>query len=406
MYAVPRLLPGRAPAWALALLLAAGFLGVSAAAREGKLDAAALGKLIEQLGDDDADRRAEAARKLEALGEEALPTLRKAAARHADADVRLRAAVVAAAIGKKLYGEIQKFEGHKGWVFRVTLTPDGKKAVSSGDALRLWDLKTGKCLRTFGEGLGGWGLCVSRDGKRVLCSCPDNSVRLWELETGKEVQRFTGHTNHAWAASLSPDDKYAVTGGLDRTVRVWDVGTGKEVRQFKGVADYPRCLAWAPDGKHLAIGHYRDENFMTSAGTVRVWEFATGKEVKAFEGHTGAITALAYDKGGKRIASSSFDKTIRVWDLDRGKEVKRITGHPGPVDGVAFTPDGKRVVSCGWDDDHTVRVWDVASGKELARYEGHTLGPLCVAVTPDGKRVLSSGKDGTLRLWPLPKATR
>jgi WD40 repeat protein len=364
---------------------------------------AAVDKLIEQLGDDDADTRAEAAKKLEAVGEEALPAVRKAAKSHADADVRLRAAVVAAAIQKKLYGEVRKFEGHKGWVFRVALTPDGKRAVSAGDALRVWDLESGKCLRTFGEGLGGWGLSVSRDGKRALCAAFDRTVRLWELGTGKEVQRFTGHGNEVWVAVLAPDGKHALTGSFDRTIRVWDVGTGKEVRQFKDVPDLPRCAAWSPDGKHVAIGHYAGGDYMTSKGTVRVWEFATGKEVKHFEGHDGAVTALAYSKDGKRLASSSFDKTVRIWDVEKGKELKKITGHPGPVDGVSFTPDGKRVVSCGWDHDHTVRVWDVSSGKELARYDGHTEGPLCVVVTPDGKHVLSSGKDGTLRLWPLRK---
>jgi hypothetical protein len=68
--------------------------------------------LIDQLGDD--DTHAAAQKKLEALGEAALPALRRAARSHDDADVRLRASVLAAAIEKKVYGEVRRFAGHAG----------------------------------------------------------------------------------------------------------------------------------------------------------------------------------------------------------------------------------------------------------------------------------------------------
>jgi WD40 repeat protein len=357
--------------------------------------------LIDQLGNDDTDVRKEAAKKLEALGEEALPALREAAKSAGDADIRLRAAVLASAIHKKLYGEIFTLTGHKGWVYRVAVLPGGKQAISSGDFLRVWDLNTGKEVRQFAPGMWSWGLAVSRDGKRVIATHGDRTLRLFEVDTGKELQKFVGHTGEVWAAGLSPDGKIAVTGALDRSVRVWDVETGKQLRAFVNVVDHPRCLAWSPDGKKMAIGHFQDGPYITAPGTVRVWDVETGKELAAGTGHTGAITAVSWSRDGKRIASSSFDKTLRIWDSATGKELKRITASTQACDGVCFTPDGKRLVSAGWGTDHSVRVWDADSGKELIRFEGHAGSALCVAVTPDGKRALSSSIDGTLRLWPL-----
>src|SRR5919202_1490629 len=55
-------------------------------------------RLIARLGSDDEATRHSAARKLGGMGAAALPALRAAAAEHAGADVRLRAAVVARAI--------------------------------------------------------------------------------------------------------------------------------------------------------------------------------------------------------------------------------------------------------------------------------------------------------------------
>src|SRR6478672_6459737 len=107
-----------------------------AAAPPGRLPAE-VSKWIEQLGSDDDDTRAAAQKKLEALEEAVLPVLRQAAKKHADVDVRLRAAVVVAAIEKKLFGELRTYTGHVGWVYRFVLTPDGKKIVSSGDYIRV-----------------------------------------------------------------------------------------------------------------------------------------------------------------------------------------------------------------------------------------------------------------------------
>ncbi len=360
-------------------------------------------KLIEQLGDDDADVRKAAARKLEDLGEGVLQPLRQAGKSHADVDVRLRAAVVAAAIEKKLFGEVLCFKGHSGWVYRLAVTPDGKHVVSSGDHLRVWDLATGKELRKFSPGVWTWGMSVSADSKRLLAGHADNSVRLYEVDTGKELHRLVKHIGQVWVAALSPDGKRAVTGGLDRTLHLWDATTGKHLRAFENVSDYPRCGAFSPDGKKIVIGHYSTPNFTSSAGTVRIWDVETGKLERSATGHTGAITAVAWSRDGKWIASSSFDKTVRIWNAGTLEEQRRLTVSTQGSDGVAFTPDARRVVTAGWGSDFSVKVWDVASGRELRRYDGHTGSALCVAVTPDGKRAVSSSTDGTLRLWPLPR---
>src|SRR5262245_53535116 len=86
----------------------------------------AVRRWVGQLGHDDLAVRKAAMAKLEALGEGVVPTLRGVGRAHADVDVRLRAHVVAAAIEQKLYGELKRFTGHQGWVYRVVVTPNGR----------------------------------------------------------------------------------------------------------------------------------------------------------------------------------------------------------------------------------------------------------------------------------------
>jgi WD40 repeat protein len=382
----------------LLLAVAGGLFG--AAPPAASPNPAEVAGLIKQLGDEDFRARKAAMRRLERLGERALPALRKVVGSRADVDVRLRAGVVAAAIRNRLYGPLATHQADKGWTVRVVLSRDGKRAISCGDTISVWDLEKGKVVRSFGS--GGWGLSLSRDGKRLLCSARDRSVYLYEVATGKVLQRFVGHTGEVWMASLCPDGKHAVTGGLDSTLRVWDLETGKEVRRFENVVDFPRCAAWSPDGAVLAVGHYDNLVYARARGTLRLWDFKTGKELRKGTGHTAPITAVAFSRDGKHVASSSFDWTVRLWRAKDCKEVKRFKYHEG-LDGVALTPDGRRLLACSCGADAALPVWDVASGKRVLRFEGHAQPPIDVAVTPDGRRAVSVGKDGTLRVWRLPR---
>src|SRR5436190_4159651 len=107
---------------AIALLLV---LGLAFAAAPPPAVPAAVTKLIAQLDDDDEDVRKGAMKKLTARGESVVGPLRRAARSHADADVRLRARVVIAAIEKKLYGEARQFKGHTTGVISLAVSPDG-----------------------------------------------------------------------------------------------------------------------------------------------------------------------------------------------------------------------------------------------------------------------------------------
>src|SRR5262249_26236992 len=161
-----------------------------------------------------------------------------------------------------------------------------------------WDLKSGKCERSFA--VGGWALGLSKGGKKIICSRADYSVRIYETASGKELVKLAGHTNEPWAAALSPDGKIAVTGGYASTIRVWGAGTGKYLRSFTGVTDYPRCIAWSPDGKRVAVGH-QTGTVQGGTGTMRIWDVKTGKEVVTAKAkHAGAITSVSWSKGGKR----------------------------------------------------------------------------------------------------------
>src|SRR5438067_1815970 len=73
-------------------------------------------------------------------------------------------------------------------------------------------------------------MALSNDSKWLVTGSWEGAIRLWDLSTGKQVRTFKGHAGIITAVALSNDCKKLVTTGVDGTARLWDVASGKEKR--------------------------------------------------------------------------------------------------------------------------------------------------------------------------------
>jgi hypothetical protein len=391
------------------LLVVAGVLALLAAPPPEKPSAAQIDKLVEKLGDDDEDTWRDAGKRLEAIGEQALLSLRKAARSAKDVDVRLRAAVVARAIVERLYGEVRRFGPPHSLVQCVAFLPDGRRVLSGSDdaCLHLWDAQTGKEVRRFtGHIQRVMSVAASPDGKRALTGGQDGTVRLWDLEAGKELRRFTGHGNWVLHVAFSADGKQALScsgghwdlswkNGADPTARLWDVETGKEIKRFEGHTGLVFHVAFLSGEKQIVTS--------STDRTVRLWDVKTGKEVRKLTGHTNEVWHTAVSPDGKRLLSGSMDHTLRLCDAGTGKQLRVIKADMGFAQ-VAFTPDGKRFATRSWyGADRGVRLWDLKTGQEVHRFGWDEGWPTAFAISRDGKQLVTGDNRGQLRLWRMGK---
>jgi len=290
--------------------------------------------------------------------------------------------------------------GHSAQVNSVAFSPDGKLALSGShdNTLRLWDVATGRELRTFtGHSGDVSSVAFSPDGKLALSGSDDQTLRLWEVETGKEIRIFTGHSYSVNSVAFSPDGRFALSGSDDKTLRLWDVTTGNSLRTFTGHYGNVNSVAFSPDGK-LALsgsGSYRDNK----DNTFRLWEVETGKEIRTFPGHSESVNSVAFSPDGKLAFSGSDDDTLQLWEVTTGKELRSFTGDYYNVKSVAFSPDGRFALSGGWSGG--LRLWDIETGKEIRTFTEGSSYVESVAFSPDGKLALSGSHDNTLRLWEV-----
>ena len=210
------------------------------------------------------------------------------------------------ATGKELY----QMTGDADAVRSVAFGPEGK-AISGHLhwTLQVWDLNTGRNAGILTGHTDQLYRVAYSDKAKLTATCSnDQSIRLWNLETGKEVRTLPSSSPIGFGSvCFSPDGKRLLAVGSDATLRLWEVETGKELQRLKAKAC---CAGFSPNGKRIVLGGYLDE-------TVRIWDIESDKELRRYEGHTSFVTSVVFFPDGKRIASASGDNTARIWRAPR-----------------------------------------------------------------------------------------
>jgi WD40 repeat protein len=274
-------------------------------------------------------------------------------------------------------------------VWSVSMTPDGRRAVSGGGGktLRLWDVEAGQCLRAIEGHTNSVGsVNVTPDGRKAISGGYDWTLRVWDLETGACLKALKGD---ATCLSVTPDGRKAISGGAFN-LHLWDLEKGLCTSVLKSDFAMFTTLSMTPDGRRAVSG---------GDSTLRLWDLETGQCLRALEGHNNDISSVSITPDGRRAASGGKDMTVRVWDLESGRCLRTLAGHADKIESVSMTPDGRLALSASWDG--TLRMWELETGQCLRIIDGHAEPIKSVSLTPDGRRALSGSTDSTLRVWNL-----
>ena len=154
-------------------------------------------------------------------------------------------------------GEITAVLGHADGVRVCLVTPDGRHLVSASSdcTLKVWDFKSGRCLRTLEGHARGLNDCaISPDGRYVVSASGDCTLKIWGFKSGSCLHTLAGHDDEVSSCAITPDSRYVISTSYDCTIKLWDLDSGDYLRTVEDDADFIYTCAISPDGRRLILG--------------------------------------------------------------------------------------------------------------------------------------------------------
>ncbi|AFY56261.1 WD40 repeat-containing protein [Rivularia sp. PCC 7116] len=291
------------------------------------------------------------------------------------------------------YQCITDFNSHTSSIDSIAISPDGKNLASSShdNTIKLWNISTGKELRSIDTKYSIYAIAFSPDGLTIASGDSKNNIYIWDINSGEKIRILEGHTGRfAGVNSLkfSPDGQILASAGGDKTVKLWNLNTGAEIMTLKGHERWVSSVAFSPDGKIFASGS-ADE-------TANFWDLTTGEILETFK-HNDEIRSIAFSPNGEIFATGSNDNTIKLWSVSNKEEVCTLKGHKRSIRYITFSPNGEILATSSYGND--IKLWDMNTKQAIFSLEGYLGKVNSIVWSADGKTLFSGSDDKTIKVW-------
>jgi WD40 repeat protein len=324
--------------------------------------------------------------------------------------------------------------GHTGEIGGLAFSPDNRLLASGGgDQITLWELKTGRQLRTLNSGTPGSSLPDEMMNRFALAFSPDGMllaqfnrgmVVIWDVQTGKalrtiqvigaaatvpdvaESSSFSIIGDLFARMEFSPDGRLLAVPGINLTL--WDVSTGEKFRSF------PLCQSFAFSGaRQLLLLNYTPLGKTRAAFT----DIDTGREVHGVDladrSFMGVMASIIRSPEGHWVVIGREKQSMALWDITRGGKPELLPESSDPASLLVpkISQDGRFAALNGASG---VMILDLPTQRtihtlELPGRSGQPNAPAMALTTEfsaDGTLLASTEWNGRLSVWDTSKWTK
>ncbi|ODV59230.1 ubiquitin-binding SDF ubiquitin ligase complex subunit MET30, partial [Ascoidea rubescens DSM 1968] len=323
--------------------------------------------------------------------------------------------------------KIKEFRGHQDGILSLQLNHKILITGSYDSTVKIWDIKSGKLIRTLiGHNKGV--RCLKFDDSKLITGSLDSTIKVWNYHLGTCISTYRGHTDSILSID-SYKNKIIVSGSADCTIKVWHVET-RICHTLRGHTDFVNCVKIHPASN--TIFSCSDDT------TIRIWDLKTNNCIKVFQGglrgHIGQVQTVipltikdnitedkpdseGEDDDSKSSSQFSVDSTFNnrnrlqidninnsIVDNDMSEssdesENNDIVDTVIPKEFLDKLPSHMLTSSL----DNTIKLWDFKAnngkGKCVRTQFGHLEGVWSIAA--DTFRIVSGAHDRLVKVWDL-----
>ncbi|MBS0260991.1 MAG: protein kinase [Planctomycetes bacterium] len=259
-------------------------------------------------------------------------------------------------IDSLLISELKSFPVAR--AIRQTLLPQTDLVVTSGEALRVWNWRTGEQIST-----------LLHESTEFLTSSGD--ARLLAVTAAHGILRVFG------GPSAPVADRF-------QELAAWDSG------------GYLSWVEISPDAQSIAVACWQ-EGESTAENEHSIWILSLPHLQQPRKLPPHLVSRMAYAPDGKRLALRN-QPGLALWSLERDELLWEIRQPDAAW--LTFSPDGTRLISR--IDGRSVVVLDTADGSTLSRPVTHLAHISALALSRDGRTLATGDEDGVIRLSHIP----
>ena len=321
----------------------------------------------------------------------------------------------------------------------VDISPNGKKIVSMGKSIKIWEKHKQKFVlihQLKNLESNSKPIHISNDNNRVAIA-----DKIIDLNTAKIVQTIGSYLEEIESLSIDEDDKTLIVNSK-RSTSFWDLekstllktiksthndevksNNGKIVLSYNSklikiknlesskiirTIDYDKGDAYivakavSNDGENVIFANYE--------GALLIWNNKKEKPYIINKAHNDYISSITFSDDGKYYITSSRDATIKIWDLKKNLLIRTLHQDES-INCIALSHDGKYLVS-GSGANYTnavarqlvpsyVKLWEIETGILLKTFEGHKDSIRAVSISKNNQYIAASTWNNIINIWDM-----
>lgn len=286
---------------------------------------------------------------------------------------------------------------HNSEVRSVSLSPDGKFALSSGDdsLIRIWDLTTKitiDSLKMNNQNVFG---AYQFHGIDTIIIAFDSTAVLWDRINRNTIVFGQGYFNNiVKSCAVNPNNPLFAAASYNGFVMLFSVQTGDTIASFHS-DDYSNVYtcSFSNDGSILLFSSYSGDSY--------AYNVSTKSLIMKFNSDDRSGSRLVWSSvispDNLTIVTGCVDGLVRLLDMNTGLIFDTLKGHTGQIRSLDYRTDGSVILSGSLDG--TMRQWLIQNGQEVTNPINHGAQVLSCEYSSTGDTIISAGRDGSIKLW-------